>query len=48
MDDADKIKLALELYKASKSPVDHAVDFAVDVVEAPFKIVGRLFDDIFD
>lgn len=39
-------KLA-ELQRKEKSVVDKASDLVVDTVKAPFKIAGRLFDDIF-
>lgn len=44
-----ELKLLLELAKLEnkKSVIEKASDVVVDVVEAPFKIAGRLFDDIF-
>lgn len=50
----EEIELALKLLKAEqeyeqsqKSVVEKASDVVVDVVEAPFKIAGRLMDDLF-
>ena len=46
-EELEALKLLIELDKARKSPVEKVSDTVVDIVEAPFKIAGRLFDDIF-
>jgi hypothetical protein len=43
----EALRLLLEAGERNKSIVDKGADLVVDVVEAPFKIVGRLFDDLF-
>jgi len=50
MDEKEKIELLLklaEMERDNKPIVEKVSDVVVDVVEAPFKIAGRLFDDIF-
>ena len=41
------IELEMEWRRRNKSVVEKISDGVVDVVEAPFKIAGRLFDDLF-
>lgn len=42
-----KILIAAELEANKKGPVETVVDTTVEIIEAPFKIAGRLFDDLF-
>ena len=45
--DLELLALLARLEREQKSIVEKTSDIIVDVVEAPFKIAGRLFDDIF-
>lgn len=45
--DLEAIKLLAELARREKSTVEAVVDTTVEVIEAPFRIAGKLFDDIF-